>query len=86
MEDKKSHLGDILKKVVDTGKEMGIGNVVDQIKSSKDDFVGSVKAEVKNYLDKIDISKELDRVLENYDFEVKATISAKKKTKKKTEE
>jgi hypothetical protein len=48
--------------------------------------VAGVKNELKSYLDKIDIPKEIDRIIEKYDFEVKATISLKKKKKGKGNE
>ena len=56
-----------------------VGSLVDNAKNTKTEFVASVKNELKNYLDKIDISKEFDKVAEKYDFEIKATISLKKK-------
>jgi hypothetical protein len=63
-----------------------VGSLVDNAKNTKTEFVASVKNELKNYLDKIDISKEFDKVAEKYDFEIKATISLKKKKKGKGSE
>lgn len=63
-----------------------VGGLVENAKSTKTEFVASVKNELKSYLDKIDISKEIDKIVEKYDFEVKATISLKKKKKDKSEE
>jgi hypothetical protein len=60
--------------------------LVDNAKNTKTEFVASVKNELKNYLDKIDISKEFDKIAEKYDFEIKATISLKKKKKGKGSE
>jgi len=72
-------------------KEIANG-LLSNAKSTKDEFINSVKSELKGYLNKIDVSKEIDRIAENYDFEINAKIKlvpkAKKKTKavKKTEE
>jgi hypothetical protein len=60
-----------------------VGSLVENAKSTKTEFVSSVKNELRNYLDKIDLSKELDKIAEKYDFEIKATISLKKKKKGK---
>lgn len=59
-----------------------VGGLVENAKNTKSEFVSSVKNELRSYLDKIDISKEFDKIAEKYDFEVKATISLKKKKAK----
>jgi hypothetical protein len=59
-------------------KEMAQG-LLANAKQTKEEFVGSVKNELKTYLDKIDISKEIDRVLEKYDIEVTAKVKFNKK-------
>lgn len=56
-----------------------VAGLLDNAKSTKEEFVGSVKNELRRYLNAFDISKEVDRVIEKYDFEVK--ISLKKKEK-----
>lgn len=58
-----------------------VGGLVENAKNTKTEFVASVKNELKTYLDKIDIGREIDKIVEKYDFEVKATISLKKKKK-----
>ena len=63
-----------------------VGSLVENAKTTKTEFVNSVKNELKSYLDKIDVSSEIDKIIEKYDFEVKATISFKKKKKPKGEE
>jgi hypothetical protein len=63
-----------------------VGGLVENAKSTKTEFVAGVKNELKSYLDKIDLSREIDKILEKYDFEVKATISLKRKKKSKGEE
>lgn len=63
-----------------------VGGLLENAKNTKQEFVSSVKNELKSYLDKIDLTKEIDKIVEKYDFEVKATISLKKKKKNKDEE
>jgi hypothetical protein len=60
-----------------------VGSLVENAKNTKTEFVASVKNELRTYLNKIDISKEIDKIAEKYDFEIKATISLKKKKKGK---
>lgn len=63
-----------------------VGGLVENAKNTKTEFVNSVKNELKTYLDKINISDEIDKIVEKYDFEIKATISLKKKKKGKGQE
>lgn len=83
--DNKNKLGDILKTVVTTGAaaaSMGgeaMKGLVEDAKSAKTDLMASLKNEVKHFLERIDIRNEIDRVLEDYDMEVQAKISFKKK-------
>jgi hypothetical protein len=63
-----------------------VGGLVENAKNTKTEFVAGVKNELKSYLDKIDLSNEIDKIVEKYDFEIKATISLKKKIKPKSEE
>lgn len=58
-----------------------VGGLVENAKNTKTEFVAGVKNELKTYLDKIDIGREIDRIVEKYDFEIKATISLKRKKK-----
>ncbi|HXH74519.1 MAG TPA: hypothetical protein VNJ08_06115 [Bacteriovoracaceae bacterium] len=58
-----------------------VGGLVENAKNTKTEFVSSVKNELRSYLDKLDIGREVDKIVEKYDFEVKATISLKKKKK-----
>lgn len=71
-----------LLKDVPLPKEM-VGSLLENAKNTKTEFVASVKNEMRNYLDKIDLSKEIDKIADKYDFEVKATISLKRKNQKK---
>lgn len=63
-----------------------VSGLIENAKHTKSEFVSSVKNELKSYLDKIDLSKEIDKIVEKYDFEIKATISLKRKKKGKGEE
>jgi hypothetical protein len=63
-----------------------VGSLLENAKNTKTEFVSGVKNELKSYLDKIDLSKEIEKIVDKYDFEVKATISLKRKKKTKNEE
>ncbi len=63
-----------------------VGGLVDNARNTKTEFIAGVKNELKSYLDKIDVSREIDKIIDKYDFEVKATISLKRKKKTKAEE
>lgn len=60
-------------------KEM-VQGLLANAKSSKDEFIKSVKTELKQYLDRIDLSKEIDRILDDYDMEINAKIKFKKRS------
>lgn len=61
-----------------------VNGLVQNAKNSKDEFITSVKSELKSYLERIDLQKEIDRIVENYDIEVTAKINFKKKPEIKT--
>ncbi|HXH30754.1 MAG TPA: hypothetical protein VNJ01_08060 [Bacteriovoracaceae bacterium] len=63
-----------------------VGGLLENAKNTKTEFVSSVKNELKTYLDKIDLSKEIDKLVEKYDFEINAKISLKRKKKPKADE
>lgn len=63
-------------------KEM-VQGLLANAKSSKDEFIKSVKSELKSYLNRIDISKEVDRILDEYDMEINAKINFKKRSTQK---
>lgn len=69
-----SALGDLLKKLVNSPDQ-----VVQKLASTTSDIKDTIKAETKKYLSKIDPSKEIEKILEKYDFEIQATIRLKKK-------
>lgn len=56
-----------------------VAGLLENAKSTKTEFVDSVKKELKTYLNKVDVSKEIDRVLEKYDIEVNAKLKFTKK-------
>ena len=60
-----------------------VNGLLANAKTTKEEFVGGVKKEFKQYLDRRDITKEIDRVLENYDIEVNAKVKFNKKKNKK---
>ncbi|HLT22240.1 MAG TPA: hypothetical protein VKZ84_02315 [Bacteriovoracaceae bacterium] len=74
-----------LLKDVPLPKDM-VSGLLENAKNTKTEFVSSVKNELKSYLEKIDLSREIDKIAEKYDFEVKATIRLKKKADIKDEE
>ncbi len=61
-----------------------VNGLIQNAKTSKDEFITSVKGELREYLNKIDLSKEVDRIIENYDIEINAKINLTKKEKKTT--
>ena len=77
--DKDKTIGNLLKKVVNSNAMENLGDFIETAKNTNSDLVGLAKTEVKSYLEKINISKEIDRILDNYDIEVKGTLSFKKK-------
>lgn len=62
-------------------KEIANG-LLQNAKNTKEEFISSVKTELKDYLGKIDLSKEIDRIIENYDIEVNAKLKLTPKKKK----
>ncbi len=84
-QDGKGKLGDILKSVVSTGAAAAavggeaMKGLVEDAKVAKGEIMSSVKNEIKNFLD---VRNEIDRVLEDYDLEVQAKVSFKRKKPK----
>ena len=63
-----------------------VNGLLANARSTKTEFISSVKKELKQYLDKIDVTREIDRVLRDYDLEVNAKIKfSKKKFSKENE-
>ncbi len=59
-----------------------VNGLLQNAKNSKEEFIASVKSELKHYLGQIDVSQEIDRILKNYDIEVNAKFSFKPKEQK----
>ncbi len=61
-----------------------VNGLLQNAKNTKTEFITSVKSELHEYLKKVDLSKEIDRIISEYDFEVNAKIklTPKKKSKK----
>ena len=80
-------MSDILKGAVSAGVsaaslgEEAVKGLLENAKNVKSEVVTQIKAELKGWLEKVDVSREIDRVLEDYDLEVNAKISFKKKKK-----
>ena len=85
--DGKAKLGEMLKTAVSAGVsaasigEEAVKGLLENAKSVKTDLVAQVKSEIKVWLDKVDLSREIDRVIKEYDIEVNAKIKFKKKPK-----
>lgn len=75
----KSKLGDL-----PLPKEM-VGSLLQAAKGTREEVTSSIKNEVKDLLSKVDLSKELRKVLDNYEIEVNAKLNftPKKKPNKK---
>ena len=76
-EEESSSLSDLVKKLVASPDQ-----ALQKISSTTSEIKVALGTELKKYLDKIDPSKEIEKILENYDFEVNAKISLKKKKKR----
>jgi hypothetical protein len=56
-----------------------VSGLVQNAKGAKEDFAKSLREEFRKYLSHVDTKKLTDYVLQNYDVEVKASFSFKKK-------
>ncbi|MCB9063000.1 MAG: hypothetical protein H6622_15870 [Halobacteriovoraceae bacterium] len=56
-----------------------VNGLIQNAKDAKDDFAKSVKDEVRKYLSEMDSKKLIEHIVDNYDFELNATIKLKKK-------
>ena len=55
--------------------------LVENIKKAKQDFVHILSGEIRNVLSKIDVSKEIQKLLETHSLHIKADIEFKPKQK-----
>jgi polyhydroxyalkanoate synthesis regulator phasin len=60
-----------------------VTGLIQNAKSAKEDFTNSMRQELKNKLDKVDPQKIVEELVENYDVDVKATFSFRKKEESK---
>ena len=60
-----------------------ISGLVQNAKGAKDEVAKSLRDEIKKYLSRVDTENIIDHLAENYDVEVNATFSFKKKQKSK---
>ena len=56
-----------------------INGLVQNAKGAKKEFSEGIRSEIREYLSKLDMTKVVESTLENYDFEVQAKVSLKKK-------
>ena len=57
-----------------------VNGLLQNAKKTRTDFIASIKNELSGYLAQINVSEEIEKVLDKYDFEVNATVKLKKKT------
>jgi len=63
-----------------------ISGLLQNAKNAKEDFSKSIREELHNHLSKVDSSKIIEEIIGKYDFEVKASISLKRKENHKDEQ
>ncbi len=59
-----------------------INGLLTNAKGAKEDFVQGVREELRVHLSKVDPKKLVEEVLENYDLDIEAKVSFKKKADK----
>ncbi|MBT3234379.1 MAG: hypothetical protein HN353_00340 [Bdellovibrionales bacterium] len=68
-----------------------INGLVQNAKGAKEEFMDSIQAEIRRHLSSIDPKQYLDEIVNNYEFEIDATVRLNKRatsgpTKKKSQE
>jgi len=56
-----------------------VSGLLQNAKTAKLDFTDGIRKEIRDYLTKVDLEKFVETTLENYDFEVNAKVSLKRK-------
>ena len=56
-----------------------VSGLVQNAKGAKKEFSDGVRKEFREYLSKVDVTKLVSNTLENYDFNIQATVTLKKK-------
>ncbi len=59
-----------------------VNGLVQNAKTAKEDFANSVREEISQHLSKVDPKKLMEDIIEDYDIEVNAKFSFKKKSDK----
>ena len=62
-----------------------VTGLVQNAKGAKKDFTDGMRREMREYLAKMDVTRIIENTLDNYDFEVNAKVSLKKKEKSEDE-
>ena len=63
-----------------------LSQVVNMAKSSKEDFMNAMAQEIRQMLNRVDISSEIEKILDKYDFDVELKIRPRKKNKESSNE
>ena len=63
-----------------------VSGLLQNAKTAKQDFTDGIRNEIRDYLSKVDLEKFVETTLENYDFEVNAKVSLKRKQDQQIEE
>ena len=56
-------------------------NLLQNAKGIRDEVFKQVKTEMQGYLNKVDLTKEIGKILENYDLDVQAKVKFTKRKK-----
>ena len=62
-----------------------VNGLVQNAKGAKKEFTDGMRREMREYLAKMDVTRIIENTLDNYDFEVNAKVSLKKKEKSEDE-
>ncbi len=62
-----------------------IEGLLDNAKRQKTEIMTTVKGEIKNYLNKVDPTKEIDKILEKYEIRVDAKLTFHRKKPEKSD-
>lgn len=63
-----------------------VNGLVGNAKTAKEDFTNSVREEIGQYLSKVDPKRLMEEIIQDYDIEVNAKFSFKKKEKQSDNE
>tara|TARA_B100000886_G_scaffold23885_1_gene15153 strand:+ start:325 stop:666 length:342 start_codon:yes stop_codon:yes gene_type:complete len=62
-----------------------VNGLIQNAKGAKKEFSEGIRAEIRDYLSKVDITKVVETTLEKYDFDVQAKVSLRRKEDKTVE-